>query len=132
MSRTISRRHFALAAASSVSAAAAGSLSATAQASSTEENFDAYEVARGSKRFVYVNVLRNDAVTIDVPVGVIAGERDGPTLAVTGGIFATEYSGIEAASRLYRDLGPALLSGRVIVVPVVNITSATARGWGGV
>ncbi len=127
MSKRISRREFTLAAATSLGAAAVNSVSAAAREPVGEGNFDAYDAPRGEKRFVYVNVMRNDAINVDVPVGVVTGERDGPTLAVTGGIFGTEYCGIEAASRLYRDLDPRATAGRVIIVPVVNMPAFQFR-----
>ncbi len=42
---------------------------------------------------------------------------------VTGGLYPTEYCGVEAASRLYRNLEPERLRGRFISVPVVNMHS---------
>ena len=116
----ISRREFALMTASTVGALA-GAASAADEPAVAAEDYDPDSVVSGQKRFTYVNVLRNDAVIVDVPVGVVNGRSPGPTIAVTGGIFATEYCGIEAASRLYRDIDPDALSGRLIVVPVVNM-----------
>jgi predicted deacylase len=46
---------------------------------------------------------------------------------VTGGIYATEYCGIEAASRMYRDFDPKELAGRIIIIPVVNLPSFQFR-----
>jgi predicted deacylase len=62
-----------------------------------------------------------------MPIGVVHGAKEGRTLAVTGGLYATEYSGVEAASRLYRDFDPNRLTGRVIIVPVVNMPSFRFR-----
>ena len=123
MTTRFSRREFGLGAVSLGAIAAAGA--ATAEATTTD--FDAADVPEGEKRFTYVNVVRNDAANVDVPVGVVNGSADGPTLALTGGIFATEYCGIEAASRLYRDLKPADVKGRVIIVPVVNMPAFQFR-----
>ena len=74
-----------------------------------------------------MNIVRNAAANVDIPIGVVNGAGDGPTIALTGGIFGTEYSGIEAASRLYRDLKPEDLSGRVLIVPVVNMPAFQFR-----
>lgn len=57
---------------------------------------------------------------VSVPVFLVNGGREGPTLAVTAGIHGAEYSSIEAALRLGRSLRPEELRGEVIVVPVVN------------
>ena len=56
-----------------------------------------------------------------MPVGVIHGTSEGPTVVVTGGLFPTEYAGVEAAARLYQTIHPSDLAGRLVVVPVVNM-----------
>ena len=51
---------------------------------------------------------------------VVCGCRPGKTLVVTAGVHGCEYVGIEALNRLKRELEPAALSGRVILLPLVN------------
>ena len=58
---------------------------------------------------------------------LINGNADGPALVVTGGVHAAEYASIAAALEFGRSLDPANLRGRVIVVPVMNMPSFTAR-----
>ena len=82
--------------------------------------FDPFGVGPGEKAFGYVEVVDNLAAHTDMPVGVVRGS-EGPTFAVTGGLYPTEYCGVEAASRLYRRLEPGDIEGRLIVVPVVNM-----------
>jgi len=48
------------------------------------------------------------------------GAADGPTVLITAGIHAAEYTGIEAAIRLGRTLDPAQVRGTVLVIPVLN------------
>jgi len=62
-----------------------------------------------------------------VPVFLINGAHDGPTLLVTGGIHGAEYASIEAALRLGQSLDPDKLHGRVIVIPVVSMPAYKAR-----
>jgi len=83
--------------------------------------FDPFQVEQGTKRFGYLNVVHSLATKVDVPVGVINGSSSGPTITVTAGLFAHEYCGIEAASRLYQQIHPKDLSGRLVIVPVVNM-----------
>jgi predicted deacylase len=83
--------------------------------------FDPFDVGSGEKTFGYVKVISNLAANLDMPVGVINGVEEGPTFAVSGGLYPTEYCGVEAASRLYKLTRPEGLSGRLIVVPVVNM-----------
>ena len=128
MKKTFTRRQFAIGSAAALGAVAAGRVASTAPSSPEgQEAFDPYEVAAGEKQFVYQNIIRNDAVRVDMPIGVINGAERGPTLVVTGGIYATEYCGIEAASRMYRDFEPKNIKGRAIIIPVVNMPSFQFR-----
>jgi len=92
-----------------------------------ETGFNPFSVNRGEKKFGYINVVDTPAAKFDMPVGVINGFSDGPTLAVTGGLYPTEYCGVEAASRLYQLIKPEDLSGRFITVPVVNMSTFQFR-----
>jgi len=83
--------------------------------------FQPLDVGSGEKAFGYVKVMDNLATKVEMPVGVVNGSEPGPTLMVTGGLYPTEYCGVEAASRLYQRLDPGDLKGRFITVPVVNM-----------
>ena len=54
------------------------------------------------------------------PYIAIAGTVSGPTVLVTAGIHAAEYTGIEAAIRLGRDTAPEHVRGTVLVIPLLN------------
>ncbi len=54
------------------------------------------------------------------PYFVIAGRTSGPTVLVTAGIHAAEYTGIEAAIRLGRRIDPAHVQGILLVIPLLN------------
>ena len=62
-----------------------------------------------------------------LPMWLVNGKDDGPTLVVTAGVHAAEYASIAGALEFGRSLEPANLRGRVIVVPVMNLPSFTAR-----
>jgi predicted deacylase len=79
------------------------------------------DVSRGVKEFNWVPVVDNLLVQAKIPVGVVNGLMDGPTLAVTAGLYPTEYCGVEAASRLYQTVEPENLNGRLIIIPVMNL-----------
>jgi predicted deacylase len=68
-----------------------------------------------------------DGNELNLPIFLINGRQEGPTLAVTGGIHGAEYASIEAALQLGRSLKPDNLRGRVIVAPVVNMPAFKAR-----
>ena len=55
-----------------------------------------------------------------VEMTVICGCRPGKTLVVTAGVHGCEYVGIETLNRLKKELEPAALSGRVILLPLIN------------
>lgn len=84
-------------------------------------DFRPFDITTGKKAFGYVKVIDNLAAQAKMPVGVVSGSEDGPIFVVTGGLYPTEYCGIEAASRLYQTLEPGNIRGRFIVVPVVNM-----------
>lgn len=54
------------------------------------------------------------------PFFAIAGREAGPTVLITAGIHAAEYTGIEAATRLGRSLDPASVRGTILVLPLLN------------
>jgi len=56
------------------------------------------------------------------PVLVVNGAHAGPTLCLTGATHGDELNGIEIIRRTMYDLNPEKLSGRVIGVPIVNLT----------
>jgi len=54
------------------------------------------------------------------PFIAISGAAEGPTVLVTAGVHAAEYTGIEAAIRIGRALDPAQVHGTVLVLPLLN------------
>lgn len=84
-------------------------------------------VAKPGERVYGTHDLILDGQSTYVPIFLINGAHDGPTLAVTGGIHGAEYASIEAALRLGQSLDPATLHGRAIVVPVVSMPAYKAR-----
>lgn len=64
---------------------------------------------------------------VKIPLTVINGCEDGPTLFITAGIHGGEYPGIAAAMELGRDLEPEQLHGCLIMMHPVNIQGFWAR-----
>jgi predicted deacylase len=79
-----------------------------------------------SKTFSYVTISKDTTGLVEMPVGIVEG-GEGPTLTVTGGLMGTEYCGIEAASRIFKQTQPETLKGKLVVVPVVNLSSFQFR-----
>lgn len=62
-----------------------------------------------------------------MPLILINGIYEGPTLLITAGVHGGEYPPIEAAIRFANELDPAQVSGQVIVVSIVSLDSFHAR-----
>jgi uncharacterized protein len=53
---------------------------------------------------------------------------DGPTVVITAGVDGDEYTGIETAKQLIRKFSrESVLCGRVIIIPIVNVSGYTAK-----
>ncbi len=80
------------------------------------------ETARG-----FLNVGETAAGPVELPVVVIHGAQEGPTLCLTAGVHATEYASIDALLRLLNEIDPRELKGTILAVPIVNLHMFAAR-----
>jgi uncharacterized protein len=80
------------------------------------------EIARG-----FLTVGETATGPIQIPIVIISGKADGPTLCLTSGVHATEYAPIEAVLRLIGELDPKTLRGSVIAVPIVSLHMFASR-----
>lgn len=62
-----------------------------------------------------------------IPYVDVRGIEDGPHLTVIAGVHGTEYTSIAAVREFARSLDPALVSGRITAVPLVNVPAFWAR-----
>ncbi len=62
---------------------------------------------------------------IPVPLAVI-GNGNGPTLLMEGGNHGDEYEGPIVLGEIIRDLDPAAVNGRLIIVPAINLPAVNA------
>lgn len=69
----------------------------------------------------------SDTVETFIPMGIIEGNKPGPTLAVIGGVHASEYAARNCAVRLWETLDPEQLSGRVLIVLAADVTAFCAH-----
>jgi predicted deacylase len=56
-----------------------------------------------------------------MPVFIMHGTRDGPTVWVNGAVHGDELNGVEIVRRLVLSIDPRQLSGTIIAVPMVNV-----------
>jgi len=75
---------------------------------------------RGQKVSGTIEVPAGSDAALSIPVVVAHGMHPGPVLALVAGAHGAEYSSIIALERVIERLDPAVLSGTVIVVPLVN------------
>ncbi len=87
------------------------------------------DLAAPGKRLGRLELVWSDNIhaygVIPVPIGVIAG-GPGPTALVTAGVHGDEHEGLVIARRLLRDLDPEQVTGRIIVMPAVNLPAVRA------
>jgi predicted deacylase len=62
-----------------------------------------------------------------LPVADIVGHRSGPTLLVTAGVDGDEYAPIASAYEAAEKWGDGDFAGRLIIVPIVNVSGFDAR-----
>jgi uncharacterized protein len=62
----------------------------------------------------------NDGSDVTIPVTVLRGAKDGPMVAITGGVHGDEYSGWAVLRLLMPAIDPAALAGTIIALPVTN------------
>jgi uncharacterized protein len=75
------------------------------------------ELARGA---ISAGEMRN-TTPLDIPVMVVNGEKEGPTILIACGAHPPEISTLEAARRVVRDeVKPSKLRGSIIWIPVQN------------
>ncbi len=58
---------------------------------------------------------------IAMPVTVLHGTFDGPTMWINAAVHGDELNGVEVVNRVLADLDPKLMSGTLLAVPVVNV-----------
>lgn len=80
------------------------------------------KIARGEDRLINLSIARLPTYTsIDLPIRIIRGEKEGPVLLISGGLHGDEINGIEIIRRM---LAKNLLkpeAGSVIAVPLMNV-----------
>ena len=80
--------------------------------------------ARGQKTTGFLEV---PGMTARMPLTLVNGVKEGPTLLITAGIHGGEYASIEAAIRVAAALDSGEVSGRIILVPLVCPEAFHAR-----
>jgi predicted deacylase len=90
----------------------------------TELDFDAPGKQIGRLHLPY-SVTRSAYGMIDIPLAIVRN-GDGPTALLMAGNHGDEYEGQVTLVRLIKELEPADIKGRVIVMPAANLPAAMA------
>jgi predicted deacylase len=77
----------------------------------------------GQKATGYLEVPAGVDAATNIPIVIVNGAKPGKILALVSGAHGTEYTSIIAIEKLINALDPAQVSGIVILVPLVNISS---------
>jgi predicted deacylase len=86
------------------------------------------QAQKGTGAFGYIEIGHTlSRMPITIPVNIINGAKDGPTLAIGAAVHGPEIIGSLGLGQLLRELDPANVHGQLIVIPVVN-TSAFEFG----
>lgn len=88
-------------------------------------------LARGARyRFSVPVTSSPDGSTVSIPVNVIRGLSDGPSLLIVAGVHGDEHEGPTSLISLWNGLRPEELRGTVVMVPVLNAPAfRAARRW---
>jgi hypothetical protein len=78
---------------------------------------------RGQKATGVIEVPAAADAATNIPVVVFHGAKPGPVLALIAGSHGTEYASIIALEKLIHLLDAAQISGTVVIMPLVNLTS---------
>lgn len=58
---------------------------------------------------------------VDLPVRVVHGKEDGPTIWIDAAIHGDEAVGVEVVRQVLADLDPKTLRGTIVAIPIVNV-----------
>jgi predicted deacylase len=79
-------------------------------------------VRPGSEKSVTLPITRLvTGADVDLPIRVVHGKHDGPTVWVDAAIHGDEAVGVEVIRQVLGDLDPKTLRGTLIAVPIVNV-----------
>ncbi|MBU0715863.1 MAG: succinylglutamate desuccinylase/aspartoacylase family protein [Verrucomicrobia bacterium] len=79
----------------------------------------ALKAGRSQKRFTSLTINTSHD-RFEIPIFIVRGKKDGPTLTIIGGEHGTEVTAPEIIRRFIEGINPEELSGGVIGIPVAN------------
>lgn len=83
--------------------------------------------ASPGERVARVLDLTLAGVSTQLPLFVLNGAQDGPTVVITAAIHGAEYIGTEAAMRLAHQIDPQQLRGQLVIAPIASMQAYQKR-----
>ncbi|WP_141733620.1 succinylglutamate desuccinylase/aspartoacylase family protein [Oligoflexus tunisiensis] len=81
-----------------------------------------HTIKRGERKKIHLKIGKlYDNTDINIPVEVIRGKLDGPTLFVSAAVHGDELNGVEICKRLLDLRQLKDISGTLLVIPIVNV-----------
>ncbi len=74
------------------------------------------DMRNGEKKQVFIDIKDG----YKIPVTLIKGIKEGPTVCVTAGLHSGEYIGVEAVVRLSKEINASSVSGNIILIHCIN------------
>ncbi|MDA4130766.1 MAG: succinylglutamate desuccinylase/aspartoacylase family protein [Thaumarchaeota archaeon] len=84
----------------------------------------------GEKKYQEVTIDSSNSMNVVLPVMLVNGKHEGPTLCITAGMYGDEYPGIEAAIRTFHKIAAERLHGNLVILPVLNTSTFQWRTVG--
>ncbi|HHW01721.1 MAG TPA: hypothetical protein GXX35_02710 [Thermoanaerobacterales bacterium] len=79
------------------------------------------------KKNEWLKFYSSDQEEIAFPLATIEGAKPGPTVTITAGIHGAEYPGIVSAIRLFKQLAPEKVAGKIQIVTISSLKAFESR-----
>src|SRR5450756_3060640 len=79
------------------------------------------------KKTEWLKFNASDQEEIAFPLATIEGAKPGPTVTITAGIHGAEYPGIVSAIRLFKELTPETVAGKIQIVTISSLKAFESR-----
>lgn len=81
-----------------------------------------HEIKLGQRKRIYLNVSKlYDFTEVTIPVEVIRGKEEGPTLFISSCIHGDEINSLSIVKRLLKHKALKKIKGTLIVAPIINV-----------
>lgn len=86
-----------------------------------------HSTTRATKEHVRIPLSDTLGNTIQLPVAIIKGQKEGPVFTIIAGVHGYEYPPIIATQALLKEIDPSKLTGTLVIIPIANKGSFYTR-----